>query len=248
METKKDVSYVGKDFGYFRKNLIDFTKQYFPQTYTDFNESDPGMVFLEMAAYVGDVLSFYADTNLKESIIEHAQEKGNIFDLARALGYVPNNAVPSHVTLDIWQVIPALSTAPYGPDFSYALKIKTGMQVAQSNGSAKFRTLDSVDFQFSSSYDPTEISVYEVDTATNKPVYHLLKKSVKAVSGEIKTAEFAFDSPKPYDKIVLSDTNIIEIISIEETDGDTWFQVPYLAQDTMFEDVPNLIENDPDLY
>ena len=66
MQVKKDVSYINKDFSSFRKNLIDFTKQYFPTTYTDFNESSPGMIFLEMASYVGDVLSYYADRNLKE--------------------------------------------------------------------------------------------------------------------------------------------------------------------------------------
>ena len=68
-EIKKDVTYLGKDFGQFRKNLIDFTKQYFPDTYRDFNESSPGMLFLELASYVGDVLSYYTDTNLKESFL-----------------------------------------------------------------------------------------------------------------------------------------------------------------------------------
>ena len=72
MEIKKDISYLGKDFGQFRKNLIDFTKQYFPNTYTDFNESDPGTMLLELSAYVGDVLSYYADNNLKESLLDQA--------------------------------------------------------------------------------------------------------------------------------------------------------------------------------
>ena len=62
MDTVKDVKYLNKDFGQFRKNLIEFTKQYFPNQYTDFNESSPGMLFLELSAYVGDVLSFYTDT------------------------------------------------------------------------------------------------------------------------------------------------------------------------------------------
>ena len=55
---KKDVNLIGRDFGDIRKNLIDFTKTYFPNTYNDFNESSPGMMFMEMAAYVGDVLSY----------------------------------------------------------------------------------------------------------------------------------------------------------------------------------------------
>ncbi len=106
----KDISYLGKDFGQFRNNLIEFTKQYFPQTYTDFNESSPGMLFIELAAYVGDVLSFYADTNLKESLLERASERGNVFDLARALGYMPKNAIPAHTTLSVYQLVPSIGS------------------------------------------------------------------------------------------------------------------------------------------
>jgi hypothetical protein len=248
METKKDISYLGKDFGQFRKGLIDFTKQYFPDTYVDFNESSPGMVFLELAAYVGDVLSYYADSNLKESMLEQASERANIFDIAKSLGYNPNNVVPAYVTLDVFHIIPSIGAgAAVAPDFNYALSIKPGMRVKQNNGAAIFRTLDSIDFAYSSSTSPTEITIYESNATTKLPTYYLLKKQVRAVSGDVKTATYSFTTPLAYDKIVLPDTNISEIISVVESDGDNWYQVPYLAQDTIFEDVPNLAENDPDL-
>ena len=177
MATNKDISYVGKDFGQLRQNLIDFTKQYFPQTYTDFNESDPGMIFIELASYVGDVLSFYADTNLKESFLDHAVERSNIFDLARAIGYVPNNVVPGHVTLDVYQLVPAkASGSNYSPDYDYALNIKSGMLVKQSDGVTNFRTLDSVDFQFSSSFNPTMVTIYETNSTTKVPLYYLFDR------------------------------------------------------------------------
>jgi hypothetical protein len=248
METKKDISYLGKDFGQFRKGLIDFTKQYFPDTYVDFNESSPGMVFLELAAYVGDVLSYYADSNLKESMLEQASERANIFDIAKSLGYNPNNVVPAYVTLDVFHIIPSIGAGTaVTPDFNYALSIKSGMRVKQNNGAAIFRTLDSIDFAYSSSTSPTEITIYESNATTKLPTYYLLKKQVRAVSGDVKTATYSFTTPLAYDKIVLPDTNISEIISVVESDGDNWYQVPYLAQDTIFEDVPNLAENDPDL-
>ena len=248
METKKDISYLGKDFGQFRKGLIDFTKQYFPDTYVDFNESSPGMVFLELAAYVGDVLSYYADSNLKESMLEQASERANIFDIAKSLGYNPNNVVPAYVTLDVFHIIPSIGAGTaVAPDFNYALSIKSGMRVKQNNGAAIFRTLDSIDFAYSSSTSPTEITIYESNATTKLPTYYLLKKQVRAVSGDVKTATYSFTTPLAYDKIVLPDTNISEIISVVESDGDNWYQVPYLAQDTIFEDVPNLAENDPDL-
>ena len=248
METKKEITYLGKDFGQFRKNLIDFSKQYFPNTYTDFNEASPGMMFIEMAAYVGDVLSYYADNNLRESLLDQASERANIYDIASSLGYKPKNYVPAYVILNVYQLLPAAgSGANVTPDFNYALSIKPGMQVTQNNGTAEFRALDLVDFAFSSSLDTTEVTVFESDAATNSPTYYLLKKQIRAVSGNIKTATYAFNSPIAYDKIVLPDTNIVEIISVTESDGDAWSEVPYLAQDTLFEAVPNLLENDPEL-
>jgi hypothetical protein len=248
METKKDISYLGKDFSQFKQGLIDFTKQYFPTSYTDFTDAAPGMIFLELAAYVGDVLSYYADNNLKESMLEQATERSNIYDIAKSLGYSPNNVVPAYVTLDVFQLVPAIGTGVnVAPDYNYALSIKSGLRVKQSTGNSVFRTLDSIEFNFSSSANPTEVTIYETDSATNLPTYYLLKKQVRAVSGNVKTSTFTFGTPVAYDKIVLPDTNIIEIISVTESDGDNWYEVPYLAQDTVFESVPNLLENDPDL-
>jgi hypothetical protein len=245
METKKEISYLGKDFGQFKKNLIDFTKQYFPDTYTDFNDASPGNVFIELAAYVGDVLSFYADTNLRETLMNQATEQANIFDIAATLGYKAKTVTPSQVTLDVFQLVPASGSGMnVKPDYDYALSINS---LRAKSGIVVFRSLDSIDFSFSSSLDPTEVSVYEVDPATKTPTYFLLKKHVKAVSGEIKTKTFTFGSPVAYDKVLLTDTNIVEILSVEESDGDNWYEVPYLAQDTIFEAIPNLAENDPDL-
>ena len=248
METKKDISYLNKDFGQFRKNLIDFTKQYFPATYTDFNDSSPGMLFMELASYVGDVLSYYVDNNLKESLLEQASERSNIYDIAKTLGYTPKNSIPAYVMLDVYQLLPAIGSGnTVAPDFNYTLSIKPGMRIKQNNGSSVFRTLDSVEFSYSSSLDPTIVTVYETNPTTLQPTYFLLKKQVKAVSGNVKTIPYTFTSPNAYDVVIVPDINVIEIVSVTESDGDNWFEVPYLAQDTIFESMPNLAENDPEL-
>lgn len=248
METKKDVVYTGKDFKQLKSNLINFAKQYFPNVYTNFEQASPGTVFIDLAAYVGDVLSFYADSNLKESLLEQATERTNIYDLAKSLGYKPNNSVAAQVLLDVFQLLPASGSGlNVKPDFNYALSIKPGLRVQSLDATSKFRTIDSINFLHSSSYDPTDITIYEVDPVTKSPTYYLLKKQINAISGEVRTKTFTFTNPIPYDKIVLNDTNIIEIVSVTETDGDNWYEVPYLAQDTIFEEIPNLAENDPDL-
>ena len=246
--TSKDIKYLNKDFDQFKQNLIEFAKTYFPKTYTDFNEASPGMMLIEMAAYVGDVLSYYADNTLKESMLEQASERGNIYDIAKSLGYRPKNSIPAYVDMDVFQLVPSIGSGDnVRPDYDYALTIKSGFQIKQDSGPAVFRTLDSVDFAYSSSSNPTEVTIYETDDATKQPIYYLLKKKARAVSGAIKTAKFTFTTPVSYDKVVLPDRNIIDIISVEESDGDNWYMVPYLAQDTVFESIPNLAENDPDL-
>ncbi len=119
----KSLNYVGKDFADYRRNLIDFTKAYFPDTYSDFNEASPGMVFVEMAAYVGDVLSFYQDVQLKESMLVHATERKNVVALAQAVGYKPKISTPAVTTLTIYQLVPnhvqATKYFPFGLVLSF---------------------------------------------------------------------------------------------------------------------------------
>lgn len=244
---KKDVRYLQRDFGSLKQNLIDFAKNYFPNTYQDFNETSPGMMFLEMAAYVGDVLSYYTDVNLQESMILQASERQNIMNIAQSLGYKPKNSIAATVKLDVFQLVPSINSGGnIVPDYNYAFAIDAGMVVASDNNNvtSRFRTIDYVDFKFSSSFDPTEVTAYEVDDITNEVTFWLLKKSVKAISGVIQTATYSFTDPKPYDMVELDAPDLIEILYGIDSDGNKWYHLPYLAQDTIFEPTPNIARND----
>lgn len=247
---QKDVSLIGRDFGEFRKNLVEFSKNYFPNTYNDFNESSPGMMFMEMASYVGDVLSFYTDTQLRESLLSTAEENVNLFNIVNSLGYKPKNIIPASVTMDVFQLVPATGVGDdVKPDFDYAMVLSEGMIIGSTDFSdVEFTTISSVDFSFSSSFSPTEVSVYQIDESTNLPVYYLLKKQVKATSGKEKVKTFEFGSPKIYDKIKIEEDNLIRVKSIKDSDGDTWTRVPYLAQDTVFEQIDNNEDNSTYLH
>ena len=245
---QKDVSLIGRDFGQFRKNLIDFAKTYYPNTYNDFNESSPGMMFMEMASYVGDVLSFYTDTQLRESLLTSAEEKANLFNLSAAYGYQPKNVCPASTILDVYQLVPATGTGDnVKPDMTYALRLSAGMEIGSSDfNEVNFSTTQAVDFTVSSSFDKMEVSVYQIDNTTNLPTYYLLKKQVKASSGTTKTKTFTFGSPRIYDKIKITDEKIIRIKSITDSDSNEWTKVPYLAQDLVFEQVENNSDNSVD--
>ena len=88
--TGKELRYLNKDFTGFRKDLIEYAKQYYPNTYNDFNESSPGMMFIEMASYVGDVLSYYLDAQFKEQLLAYAEATKTLFEMAQSFGYNQN--------------------------------------------------------------------------------------------------------------------------------------------------------------
>ena len=246
----KEIRYLNKDFTSFKDNLIEFTKIYFPKEYNDFNESSPGMMFIEMASYVGDVLSYYIDNQFKESLLAFAEEKRTVYNMAQSLGYKPKLSSPATTDVDVFQTVPALSSgagASYTtkPDLRYSMVIKSGMEIAASTG-VTFITQEDCNFKFSSSYDPLEISIYE--SSGNVPTTYLLKKSVKASSGTIAVEYFTFNAAEKYKRIALANSNITEIISCTDSDGNDWYEVPFLAQDTVFEDMQNTEKNDDDLY
>ena len=177
----KEVKYLNKDFTSFKANLIEFAKVYFPNNFNDFNEASPGMIFIEMASYVGDVLSYYIDNQFKESLLAFAEEKRTVYNMAQSFGYTPKLATPSFGEIEVFQLVPAASTGTGGsyesyPDLTYSMKIDSGMQLKSANG-ITFRTVNDVNFKFSSSYDPMDISVYESND--NIPVSYLLKKKAK---------------------------------------------------------------------
>ena len=236
----KQVNYLNKDFSDFRTNLIEFAKVYFPNTYNDFNESSPGMMFIEMAAYVGDVLSYYIDSQFRESLLAYAEEKRNIYTIAQSFGYKPRVTSPASVVLDVFQTVPALNEEP---DYRYALNVKAGATVNAPTTGTTFRTLEDCNFKFSSSYEPRDVSVFETNGGV--PTKFLLKKKVKAESGDIVTETFTFGEAEKYAEIKLSNDDVIEIISCIDSDGNEWYEVDSLARDTVFEDMENNSTNDP---
>tara|TARA_R110002167_G_scaffold35833_6_gene114168 strand:- start:1750 stop:3642 length:1893 start_codon:yes stop_codon:yes gene_type:complete len=243
----KDVKYLSKDFNSFKKQLIEFAEIYFPNNFNDFSEGNPGMMFLEMASYVGDVLSFYTDTQLREVFLQLAEDKESLYNLAYSLGYKPKNSTAASVILDITQLVPSkLISGSYEPDYDYALNIQAN-STFESTENSSFYTTQDADFNFSSSFNPTTVSVFNFD-ALNNPEYYLLKKKIPSISGEIKTKNFPIGPIEKFKTISLFARDFLSIESIIDSDGNKWHEVPYLAQDTIFEEITNNAANDPDLF
>ena len=245
--TNKDITYVNKDFVAFKQNLIDFTKTYFPNTYSDFNEASPGMVFVEMAAAIGDILSFYQDTQLKEGMMAHATERKNVVALAQTMGYKPKISTPAVTTLTVYQLIPAYSPNNdynFIPNPAYYLKIKDGLEVeSTTNSSVVFITTDSIDF---ASETDRAIEVFERNSE-GAPTLYLVSKKIKAISARQKETSFDFTNDTEYPSVTINDTDIISVVSAIDSSNNKYYEVPYLAQESIFVEQPNLEKNSAEL-
>jgi hypothetical protein len=240
---KRDIKYINRDFSDFRQRLIEYSQIYFPNTYNDFSPTSPGMLFMEQSAYVGDVLSFYLDNQFQENFIQYAQQTNNIFELAYMFGYKPKTTGVAQATIDIYQQLPAKTVGGVtSPDFDYAITINENTVVSSQNG-ATFLIQDKLDFSVSSSEDPTEITVYQI--SGNTPQYYLLKKSRNAISATISSQNFNFAEPQPFTTINISANNIIGILDVVDSDGNSWYEVDHLGQEMIYKSVTNTNINDP---
>ena len=239
------IQYLNKDFSQLQQALVNYIKNNY-QNYTDFGPSSPGNMFVDLSAYVGDILSFYTDTQVQETLLLEAKEFKNILPIAYSLGYSPKVTKPSSVVLDVYQLIPSDASLSYAPDWRYTLKIPENSQIQSiSQPSISFLTENLVDFSYSSSFDPTNVSVYSYYNNTSNPLFYILKKQVRAFSGQVKTVDFTFGNAEQFQQVVLNDTNIVQIVSAVDSDGNNWYEVPYLAQDTIIDKTYNISVYEP---
>jgi hypothetical protein len=244
--TNRDIKYINRDFTDFRARLIEYARTYFPQTYTDFSPTSPGMMFMEQASYVGDVLSFYLDNQFQETFVQYAQQTNNVFELAYMFGYKPKTTGVAQTVVDFYQQLPSINdgSGNYVPDYSYAITIGENTTVTSQNGSS-FLIQDKVDFSVSSSQDPTEVTIYQI--SGNTPQYFLLKKTRKAISATINTSTFSFGAPQPFQTINLQGNNLIKILDITDSDNNKWYEVDHLGQEMVLDTIKNTNVNDPNV-
>lgn len=220
----KNISYLNKTFPEFKNSLIEFAKNYFPNTYTDFSEASPGNMFMEMAAYVGDVLSFYTDTQIQENFLLTSQQKDNLLNMAYSLGYRPKLSYASNTTIDFYQRVPMVSDLNGDtPNMDYALYIPENTPLQSNSNNINFITLERVDFSDTGS---VEISLYDSNN-------YLFKKSAKAISAEIKDFSYSFGNAEKFTSVEINEPNFLQILHVSGSDSSIWYEVPYLAQSSI---------------
>ena len=163
--------------------------------------------------------------------------------------YKPKSTSTSTVELEVFQKVPARNIMGIQyPDYRYAVSIEQNTECFSKSTDNKFIIGDRIDFSFSSSLDRTEVTVYEVAGSPGIPQSYLLKKKTKAKSGNINTSVATFGEPTQFATLEINDENIIGILDVVDEDNNVWYEVPHLAQETVYKKIRNTNTNDPNFH
>tara|TARA_Y100001970_G_scaffold294072_1_gene446524 strand:+ start:3416 stop:5623 length:2208 start_codon:yes stop_codon:yes gene_type:complete len=232
-ENFRNIKYLSKDFTSLKQDLINYAKAYFPDTYNDFNETSPGMMLMEMSAYVGDVLSFYIDNQFKEMLLPTTEERRNILYIADSLGYKVKASIPAITELTVTQTVehdPGAGDDPRIPNVSQLMTFNKGLQVkASTNSSIVFETVNDLDFKITGSSDQDPIPAGQDQFGLTN--LFVVERKVMAISGKTKTLTFDVKNPSSFLKLTIPDKDVVNILSVIDSSGHEWFEVDYLAQD-----------------
>ena len=240
MNHTKDIKYLNKDFLDFKSGLVEFAKNYFPDSYNDFSETSPGMMLIELASYVGDVMSFYQDVQLQETFLPYSKNESTLYDLSYLTGYRPKVTSVSETEIEIRQTVGAVvSGSTYIPNWNQAAAIAENAQlVANTDKELSFITTRAVNFRLSSSFDPTQVLLSQVDGG-GIPISFVIIKKVPVYSGEILTQTFTVGTVEKFLTLELDNVNIVNVLDINDSNGNKWYEVPYLGLDEVYVDTVN---------
>lgn len=239
---EKTIKYLNRDFQTLKRDLMEFTKAHQSGSFQDFNESSPGMALLEQAAFVGDVLSFYQDMQFEE-LKETARQLDNATAFAKKLGYRPSGKTAANAILSVCVEVPATTVdGQRVPDERYCPILRTGAQ-ASAPGGVIFETLSDVHFSASAATEDTYrdrmVTGSQFDPVSGLPTYFAVRKDVVVLAGETVQDTFFVDSFERFKTLELSREDVIEVVSVVDSDGNSWYQVDYLPQETIFESTQN---------
>ena len=230
---KKQVKYVNKDFSDFKKNLVEFTKFYFTDTYQDFSDASPGSIFIDMASYVGDVLSYYTDHSFKENLLAHAEERENVVSLAQGFGYKPQLVTPAVCTVSMSALIPADSDGNLDVKFLPRFSVGTTFAAESEHNAGTFVTQEICDF---GDVIDREVKPFALDSNTGLPSSYVVSKPSKTVGAREKEFKITVGTPEKYLKIALPEDDVVDIKSVTDAEGNTWHRVDNLSQDYILQD------------
>lgn len=234
MAKKVPIKYTSRDFNSIKADLVEYAKRYYPDTITDFSQASFASMMVDSVAYVGDILSFYLDYQVNESFLDTAIETDNIYKIARQMGYKINRRPVSYGQVALYILVPATADG-MSVDTTYVPILSKGTTFASTSGQ-QYTLVEDVDFSQSNN----EIVVARVDTNTGIPLYYAVKAYGTVISGKTVVENIVIGSFEKFKKIKLKEENIVEIISVIDSNGREYYEVETLSQDSIMKEIKNL--------
>jgi len=232
------IRYTSRDFTSIREDLLNHAKRYYPDTVKDFTEASFGSLMVDTVAYVGDIMSFYLDYQVNESFLDTSVEYDNIIRLAKQMGYKYKGSPSTTGMVSIYAIVPA-NTTGLGPDTRYMPILKRNSVLSSDGGS--FILTEDVRFDNPSN----EVVSARVD-ANGVPTSYAVKAHGQVISGRFGVQNVTIGTFERFKRVTLNVSNIVEIISVFDSEGNEYFEVEYLTHDVVYKAVPNKDDNTRD--
>lgn len=242
LKSVRQRNYLARDFDGFRSVLLDYARQYYPDRIQDFSESSIGGLFLDMAAYVGDNMSFYMDHLYNELNSDTVVETENIERVLRNSGIKITGASSSTVEVDFYVEVPVINDGTLRPEPSLIPTILAETLVSSNNG-ITFRLLEDVKFWKSDpatgeiSVDSSTVEILNGRRIGGNVVSKVLKKKGICVSGDQRTESFDIGDFVQFRRISLEEPDITQIISVVDGLGNVYYEVDNLTHDVVYKNV-----------
>jgi hypothetical protein len=257
---EKKISYTVRDFQGVRTELINFTRTYYPDLVQNFNDAGIFSVMLDLNAAVTDNLNYQIDRSIQETVLQFAQQKNSVYNIARTYGLKVPGQRPSVALVDFSITVPAFGDRE---DLRYCGILRRGSQV--NGGGQPFETVYDIDFAspINAEGSPNRIKTPNFD-ASGKLVNYTITKREVVVNGITKVFKRVItpNDSKPYLELFLPEKNVLGITSVLLKSGtqystipnpqdfitlgpDRWFEVDALVQDRVFVEDPTKTSDQP---
>jgi hypothetical protein len=204
-----EVDYTKTSFNEIKKELVEYVKRHYPDTYKDFKKSSFGSLMFDLVSYVGDQLHYYLDHNANEAILPFTKDPNVTIQLIQALGQTPVTNPVGVGEVDVHILQPADSSTP-GPDSKYRVTSKAGTKF-RSQGGTVYTQMRDITF----TEDNSQIVGYNTTTDGSKIDYYIFKAKVPVISGEEAVYTVEVGNFRRFLKVEIPDSAITEILKVE---------------------------------
>lgn len=229
------ISYTSRDFDSIKKDLIEHAKRYYPDVYKDFSNASFGSFLMDIVAYVGDVVSFYADFQANESFMETSIQPANVIRHAKTLGYEFESSKAAFGIVSLFIVVPSNSDGS-APDFSYIPILKKGA-IFTSTAGISYTLLSDVDFSMASN----DIVAAKFDSNSGNTTFYAVRAhgQVKSGTKRFVTVDLTNEEYNRFRRVFLGNNTITDVESCIDSEGNEWYEVEHLTQEVVYKETTN---------